>query len=468
MFLPTRQRPFCAGAVLLACAALAAAQETKLIPADAAMDNFYGSAVAIDGDLAVVGCPLDDAMGENAGAVHVYTNQGGTWTFTQKLTADPPAAGELFGSALAISGNRLLVGAPGNDQTGEDCGAAYVFELSGGEFGQTAMLTSPGAGADQRFGHAVALWQDVALVGVSVDYQKAPYLGSAYVFVHGADGWVHEDTLLAPTAKRAIPYDTTLAVNGDVAVIGAPCQYDNGLASGSAYVYRQFGGTWQHEATLAPATARRAEYFGSAVAVFGDTIVVGARGMQMRFQGSPVPGAAYVFDYGEGGWHLSQALAPEQYAQGFGRSVAFDGGVLLVGAPDAETSVAHGGAVHVYYHDGTQWAAGGVLTPTSLATWDQFGFPLATSGGRLIAGAIRDDQAATNAGAVYIMDLPALAGCPGDADGDRDVDASDLLLVLSNYARPAGGPADGDFDRDGLVEADDLRLVTERLDTRCD
>ncbi len=451
--------------LLLLSTAAVQGQPVKIVASDGGLEDYFGSAVAIEGDLAVVGCPYDDDGGENSGAAYVYVREDGVWTQRAKLTATPPAGGELFGCSVALSGERVIVGAEGNDDAGEDSGAAYIFARQAETFVQEARLLPPQSGPDQRFGHAVAIWQDVAMVGLAIDPEKDPYTGSAYVYHFAEGAWAFEATLAPESTKRPLPLDVSLALNGDVALLGEPYAFEDGRASGVVYVFRHYGGLWQQETTLKPAEGRVLGQFGSSVAVDQDTIVVGARGSQLRHPDSPVRGAVYVFEYDGTAWVERQQLALEQYVTSFGQSVAVRGTTILVGAPDSGALVSHGGAVYVYRRDETQWIFAETLLPPAASRWDQFGSPLAFDGQSVIAGMIRDDQVAVNAGAAYILDYGAPRTCAGDANGDGGVDADDLLCVLAHFGQSANSAADGDLDGNRRADVSDLTIVLDHLGT---
>ena len=184
--------PAGAAAELSAEASLAqlALQQAQLTAADGAAVDWFGYAVAVYGDTALVGAPRHEVSGvATAGAAYVFVRSAGAWIAEAKLTATGAAAGDNFGNSVALSGDVALVGAPGRDTAGAaDVGAAYVFVRSAGSWIMQAMLGADDAAAGDDFGLSVALSGDTALVG-------APYhptsgavdSGAAYVFTHSGD-----------------------------------------------------------------------------------------------------------------------------------------------------------------------------------------------------------------------------------------------------------------------------------------
>src|SRR3989442_715538 len=156
---------------------------SELVPNETAFSQQFGHAVAIEGDTAVVGAPLDSAGNVNAGAAYVFVRAGATWIEQAKLTAGDAGLKAEFGNAVAISGDTIVVGAhadPRGDGVPE--GAAYVFARNGTGWSQQAKLRSADPAASQhQFGAAVAIDGEVVAVGAIGDEQGGPDAGAVYV-----------------------------------------------------------------------------------------------------------------------------------------------------------------------------------------------------------------------------------------------------------------------------------------------
>ena len=213
----------------------------KLIASDGAASDYFGLAVAIDSDRAVVGAPLADDSGVYAGAAYIYERSGtGVWVETTELLAAAVASADRFGISVAIDGERAVVGAYGDDDSGPDAGAAYVFERSGtGDWVETDKLLAVGGEATDYFGYTVAIDGDRVVVG-------AFGADAAYVFERGGTGvWVETDKLVASDGTASDEFGSSVAIEGDRVVVGNDGDDDNGLNSGSAYVYvRDISGDW--------------------------------------------------------------------------------------------------------------------------------------------------------------------------------------------------------------------------------
>ncbi|MBK8430869.1 MAG: FG-GAP repeat protein [Chloroflexi bacterium] len=139
-------------------------------------------AVAVSGDTAVIGAWRDDDGGDNSGSAYVFTRMGGVWSQQAKLTASDASAGDYFGYAVAVSGDTAVIGAYFDDDGGTNSGSAYLFTRTGGVWSQQAKLTASDPAANDFFGIAVAISGDMAVIGSFVDDDGGTDSGSAYVF----------------------------------------------------------------------------------------------------------------------------------------------------------------------------------------------------------------------------------------------------------------------------------------------
>jgi hypothetical protein len=200
-------------------------QEAKLIPKDAQAGDTFGVSVAIDGNAVVVGATgtdVDDV--DNAGAAYVFVRQGIIWTQKAKLVASDPGMDDGFGVSVGIDGNTVAVGADGKDQLPVyDTGAVYVFLFRGTSWDQKAKLTSPELPIGDYFGSSVAISNDRLVVGATEanpNGNRGP--GSAYVFQGSGNSWHLEAKLTAKDARNGDFFGNAVAFNGSTIAVGAP------------------------------------------------------------------------------------------------------------------------------------------------------------------------------------------------------------------------------------------------------
>ncbi len=220
-----------------------------------------------------------------------------------KLLASDGVEGDFFGFSVAISGDTVVVGAGGDDDNGIDSGSADIFERDQGgidNWGQvTKLLDSDGAAGD-RFGFSVAISGNTVVVGAVLDDDNGINSGSAYVFERdqgGIDNWGQVTKLLASDGTVHDFFGFSVAISGDTVVVGVGGDDDNGIDSGSTYVYeRNQGGigNWGQVTKLLASDGAVDDFFGFSGAISGDTVVVGA--LQFIFPDTSTgKGAAYAF-----------------------------------------------------------------------------------------------------------------------------------------------------------------------------
>ena len=267
--------------------------------------------VALDGDRALVGATGDDDGGDNSGAAYVFSRDArlGAWTQDTKLVAPDAEAGDAFGASVALDGERALVGTYSDDRGA--VGAAYVFSHETGAWLQDAKLTAADGAPGDAFGVAVALDGDRALVGAT----GGDGGGSAYVFDRDAlaGTWAQDARLTAPAPMAGDVFGAAVALSGDRVLVGA---YGDGRESGVAYVFARTGGTWVQEAEVSAGIAVPGERFGAAAALDGDGVLIGAPytdGGGAAYA-SELPARPSVTSSAASGWRLLSVPVPATVA----------------------------------------------------------------------------------------------------------------------------------------------------------
>jgi hypothetical protein len=305
-------------------------QQGELIAGDGTSGDEFGASVALYGDTALVGAPFHTVNGNSGqGVVYVFARSGTTWSQQAILTAGTSL--DEFGSSVALSGDTALVGALGSTVGGNSSrGAAYVFTRSGTSWTQQQQLTAGDGGASDYLGSSVALDGDTALIGAPSHNLE----GAAYVFARSGTSWGQQGELTAADGALGSDFGCSVALSGDSALVGA---WNHAVGStapqGAAYVFTRSSTTWSQQAELTAKDAGGADAFGASVALAGDTALVGAYAHLVN--GNPGQGAAYVFTRSGTNWTQQQELMTAgdgAYGDDFGSAVALDSDTALVGA----------------------------------------------------------------------------------------------------------------------------------------
>ncbi len=355
-------------------------------------DNFdnFGISVAIHGDTLVVGAAreasaspgvdgdqLDNSLTE-AGAAYVFTRTNGQWSQQAYLKASNPESRDRFGEVVAVHGDVIAVAASRedsaarglngdqSDNSAPDVGAVYLFERANGAWGQTAYLKASlptYVDLPEGFGASLSLSDDTLAVGAFYDSNVAlradgsevggEASGAAYVYVRTAPGtWSQQAVLKPSNSAPYISFGRSVSVSGNTLAVGAdyeagassgvdgdPTQIP-GYAPGAAYVFVRTGAVWMQEAYIKASNPDSGDRFGSAIAVSGDTLVVGARDERSASWSAPMDnsransGAAYVFARSGGSWAQVAFLKANHPDANdlFGQCVAVSGSTIVSGA----------------------------------------------------------------------------------------------------------------------------------------
>lgn len=372
-------------------------QEAKLMADEPAIDDRMGFVVALDGDTAVAGAPDHVTGGLARGAAYVFALSGDTWVQQAKLV--PDEGGQMYehlGHAVAISEDSAIVGAWSRASgAGRPGGAAYVFVREGSSWIQQARLSTPPLDYVDELGWSVDIDGDTAVVGAPRDGEAATNAGAAYVFTRTGASWTLQQKLVLEGATTPEYFGKSVSISGTTILVGASAVHSY---TGAAYVFVWDGSRWSQQARLAADDGDEQDYFGEAVAVSGDTAVIGARG---DGAGNDDHGSAYVFTRVGVEWRQVSKLYALDAAGGhaFGYDVDIDGSAIAVGSRHAE-------AAYVYRWDGSSWTPEETrLVGEDTEEFDSFGYGVGISGDRVLVGAPTAYGGRRFAGAAYVFDL---------------------------------------------------------------
>ncbi|MDR3573793.1 MAG: choice-of-anchor D domain-containing protein [Anaerolineaceae bacterium] len=366
------------------------------------------------------------------------------------------AKGKELPASMSYANGAVIIQV--NDQR-----AAYPITVDPLVYLQYKVLSLDGASSD-IFGGSVSLSGDTALVGApqaTVGSNNAQ--GSAYVFIRTGTGWVFKQKLTVSDGLAGDQFGSSVTLDGDTALVGAPHAFVNGSYSGAAYVFTRSGTTWSQQAELASSDGAGGDNFGASVALSGDTALVGA---SSEGEFCKAQGAAYIFTRSGISWSEQQELfASDKFTNDrFGSSVALSGDTALIGSPNAKVgSNSQQGAVYIFTNSGSAWSQRTKLTASDGAAGDLFGSSLDISGDTVLIGA-EWALVGSNAkqGAAYIFTgagsnwniqqkLTAYDGAASDNFGTSVALSGDTALVGAFQDNLIGKEAAYLFNRIGSV-----------------
>lgn len=379
------------------------------------------------------------------------TSAAGAITQQAYIKASNTGAGDGFGMAVAVSGDTMVVGASfesssgigvgaaPNDNSASGAGAAYIYVRQGGAWVQQAYLKPSNSGAGDWFGFSVAISGDIVVIGAPYEDSNATTIngngsnnslldsGAAYVFVRNGSNWTQQAYLKASNAGGQDYFGWRVAVSGNTVVVGAPFEdsyyqpSDNqSPESGAAYIFLRDGDTWSQQAILKSPTmvTFRPYYFGSAVAISGETVIVsspqepssatGVNGNNYDLR-APGSGAAFVFVRNGTQWSREAYLKASNTDINdlFGFSVAISGDTAVIGSfveassargvdgIQSDNSALESGAAYIFERRGSNWSQRAYLKASNTAARNYFGRSVAVSGETVVVGAMVESSAST-------------------------------------------------------------------------
>jgi len=380
--------------------------------------------VAVQGKVALVGAPLSEVGNVvNAGAVYVMEYQDGQWKEKQKLLHPEPVNYDLFGLSVDFDGDLAIVGAP-NTYNNVKPGAAYIFQFENGEWKYKQKLQGPKdfsgykthGYAYDSFGYSVAISGEVAIVGAPCSETLDPYranAGVAHIFQLENGTWQFKQTLVPDDLSSEDLFGASVDIDGDVAIAGGFYVHNSSnVQTGGAYIFQSQNGQWQQVQKLQPDDLKYCDWFGAPLALSGDLAIVGAYGTDRPSVAGDV-GAAYIFQKLQNGkWELMQKLQPDDLKNTwdcFGTSVAISGKVAVVGAMWVDVPATNAGAVYIFQLENGKWQLKQKVQPEKLAYYEWFGHSVAVDGEIALVRGNKQYEAGAGAeaGAVYFFETTA-------------------------------------------------------------
>jgi len=314
---------------------------------------------------------------------------GAVLAFAQPLTEDfrlsDGVADNLFGVGVDVSGDLAIVGAWAEN---DFRGAAFIFRFDGTTWVEEQKLTAGDTHPNQQFGSVVAIEGNVALVAAEGDDDQGRAAGAAYIFRFDGSQWHEEAKLKGTGSFSGDRLGEAAALDGSRVILGSRVAAGKAFATGAAYVFRDDGaGVWSEEAFLIASDGATHDWFGFGVDIDDDVAIIGAPSDDDDGSGS---GSAYMFRRVGTSWTEEAKLttADGKVLDRLGFSVAIDGNRALVGAAADEILVADEGTAYVFELESGVWVEKAELGPSDATGGDGFGFAVSLDGDRAVIGAI--------------------------------------------------------------------------------
>ena len=371
----------------------------KLLADDGAAGDYFGYSVCISGDFAIIGASRDGDNGDKAGSAYIFKKINGSWIEQSKLLASDGSANDHFGFSVGISGDFAIVGAYGDDDSGDASGSAYIFFNNLGSWEEQAKLTSSDGTENDWFGQSVGISENYAIIGAWGNNDNGSLSGAAYIFYNNSGNWQQQIKLLPADAISSHYFGQSVSISGDFAIVGASGDGDLGVRTGAAYIYNNNSGIWIFHSKVYATEFTEESYFGHPVCINGSKVIIGAQG-----EGG-YSGASYIFKYNLNAWEQESRLIALDGASMdfFGYSVSISGDYAIVGANRDDDNGSESGSAYIFYNNSGIWQQQEKITASDGVESDYFGNSVSISGNYAIVGAYHDDDNGSSSGSAYIF-----------------------------------------------------------------
>lgn len=424
-------------------------QVQKIISSDRASGDVFGYSVSVSGNYAIIGAQYEaqDSLGfntlANSGSAYIFErDNNGQWNQKQKIVASDRTTNDFFGCAVSICGNRAVIGAFDKNAIGGNtflhAGAAYIFERNGnGNWNEVKKIIASDTGANDHFAYTVAISESYVIVGSPIEAEDVNggntlgSAGSAYIFEQdGYGNWSQVQKIVADDRAAADLFGSSVAISGNSAIVGSYQEDENPSGgntinnAGSAYIFERDGnGIWVQKQKIIASDRTISDRFGISVSISGASAIVGSYLQDFDETGGNYrsnAGAAYIFERdGNNNWIQTKKItAPDRDANDyFGESVNINGNYLIVGAQNEATdaqggnSITSAGAAYIFKRNGTgNWSQSQKIVAADRSNNDLFSFSVAISDSFALVGAYLEDEDLTGgnplngAGSAYFFE----------------------------------------------------------------
>jgi hypothetical protein len=420
-------------------------ESEKLLPTDTSHSARAGTSVDIFGDYVAAGAPVASGH-DDGGIVYVWDRTSGSWTLVAEIDPASVTDGAEFGTALEFTTfETLVIGAPGFGEAGPtyNMGTGFLYE---DDWSQNQEIPPAAANSGDQWGTDVSMYGYNVAIGSPLASFTGAESGAVSIFNFNSSIWLEDQTVLPTDLESSSRFGSQVAMGEHWLAVG-DYSAQSTTGSGRVHLFHQDSG-WdtfiEMQVLEDPTTGNGNSRFGEVIAMEGSLLTVGAK------WGS-IDDFVYVYELADGEWGLVATLTSPDGAlvTGFGSALAIEGDRIVVGASGADVGSTNDGAAWVFEARGDNWVATHLLTMTSPGSSDFLGASVGFDGGTVVAGAYNDDDVATNSGAVYVYDLP-ISDC--NSNGIDDVD--DMAGGFSEDCNENGIPDECEPDCNGNGFAD--------------
>ncbi len=374
--------------------------ESKIIAFDGDVDDRFGKAVSLSDEWFAIGANRDDDSGDNSGSVYLYRYENSEIVSEHKIIPFDGDDNDYFGKALALDGQWLAVSSLYDNINGEKSGSAYIYKLEDNEWSFHSKLVPDDGAPLDRFGYSIDIHNNTVVVGAVYDDDYGQDSGSVYVYELYGNEWLFKNKLNSANQMQEDFFGVSVAIYDNIIAVGSVYDDNGGNNAGSVSIFKKENNSWIEYDTITAFDSQEYDFFGNAIDLNNQKLAVGAFHDNNVYQNS---GSVYMYDINDN-IELSYKISAydESINDNFGQSISIYDNYLAVGSINDDNGT-NSGAVYIYELGDNHIINSIKHTPNDVTEYDEFSGSVSIYGDNILVGAQFDDDLGSESGSAYLM-----------------------------------------------------------------
>lgn len=393
--------------------------DQKIFPNDPNPGVFFGRFVELNKDHAFISAYQDFENGSSSGALYIYNRNGRNYQQIKKLFPDDGDVEEFFGYSLSSYDKWLVTGAHHDSDFGASSGGAYVLlQSENNDWNFYQKLLPFDASEADEFGKAVDIYQDFIVSCSYLDDDNGTNSGSVYIYKWNGLSWEHYDKINASDPEDYSQFGLALDLFKDQLIVGAPFKNSCGTNCGAAYIFEKINEKWTETAILTPDNLNDKDEFGITVKIKNDYAFVSSIKDDDLGENS---GSVYIYKKENKNWKYLQKLTAFDGEAGdaFGIAIDLNDSIAAIGSYFDDDNGENSGSVYIYKNIDDEWQFIKKIIPDDGNEGDAFGSSISLNDNKILIGAYSDDDNGFFSGAAYIFSIDKILTNIKDLDSNN-------------------------------------------------
>jgi len=374
--------------------------ESKIVASDGDIDDRFGKSVALSNNWLVIGANRDDDSGDNSGSIYLYEYENSEIISEHKIIPYDGDDNDYFGKALALDGQWLAVTSLYDDINGEKSGSAYIYKLEDNQWNFHSKLDPDDGAPLDRFGYSIDIHDDTIVIGSVYDDDYGQNSGSVYVYELNDDIWTFKSKLNSVYQLEEDFFGVSVAVHGNIIAVGSVYDDNGGNNAGSVSIFKNENNTWIEYSILTATDSQDYDFFGNAIDLNNQRLAIGAFHDDNIYQNS---GSVYIYNINENiEFSYKISAYDESINDNFGQSISIYENFLAAGSINDDNGT-NSGALYIYELGDLNIINSVKHTPNDVTEYDEFSGSVSIYANNILVGAQFDDDLGNESGSAYLI-----------------------------------------------------------------